>query len=305
MKIGLPRALLYHRYGVLWETFFEKMGCETVVSADTTFDVMNEGSAASVDECCLPLKVYLGHVKSLIGRCDSVFVPRHERLSKNEEFCSRFWGLPDIVLNTFPDIPLLTCDHRGMRKMAGGHTGLLQLGPQLGKSMARTRYSLRAGQKAQLAAENRASGIQGHLLLGEGIKVLVAAQPYILRDRYMGGPLLRILKEQGALPLFPDHCDPAACVERSKELTEDLYWVLNREVIGAIPLLQDRLDGIILVTAFPCGTDSLVNELVLRRVDGIPVTHIVLDEQQGEAGLQTRVECFVDILKERRRKYVS
>lgn len=305
MKIGLPKALLYHRYGVLWETFFKKLGCDPVVSRETTFDTMSVGSGASVDECCLPLKVFLGHVKSLEGRCDFVFVPRYERLSKNEEFCPRFWGLPDIVQSTFPEIPLLTSDHRGQKKTAGGHTGLLRLGRQLGKSSARTLYAFRMAQKAQSEAENSAVHRQKRLLQSDGVKVLLAAQPYILRDQYMGGPLLRILKEQGVLPVFPDHCDPAVSAERSKELTEDLYWVLNREVIGAIPLLRDQLDGIMLVTAFPCGTDSLVNELVQRRVTGIPVTHIVLDEQQGEAGLQTRVECFADILKERRRKHVS
>jgi len=168
-----------------------------------------------------------------------------------------------------------------------------------------TLRALREALKAQEHAEKRDVFMQNRHMAGGGIKVLLAAQPYILRDRYMGGPVPRILREQGALPVYPDCCDRAACVKRSGELTQDLYWVLNREVVGAIPLLQKQVDGVILVTAFPCGTDSLVNELILRRVTGIPVTHIVLDEQQGEAGLQTRVECFVDILKQRRRKHVS
>ena len=33
IKIGLPRALLYYRYRVLWRTFFQELGMETVVSA--------------------------------------------------------------------------------------------------------------------------------------------------------------------------------------------------------------------------------------------------------------------------------
>ena len=32
MTVGLPRALLYHQYGVLWETFFSALGCVVVVS---------------------------------------------------------------------------------------------------------------------------------------------------------------------------------------------------------------------------------------------------------------------------------
>ena len=59
------------------------------------------------------------------------------------------------------------------------------------------------------------------------------------------------------------------------------------------------MDGILLVTAFPCGTDSLANELVLRREKHLPIAQILLDEQQGMAGMQTRIECFMDILHER------
>ena len=32
MKIGIPRALLYYRYHVLWNTFFQELGIETVIS---------------------------------------------------------------------------------------------------------------------------------------------------------------------------------------------------------------------------------------------------------------------------------
>ena len=84
MKIGLPRALLYHRYGVLWEVFFKKLGCETVVSPDTTFDTMSMGAGFSVDECCLPLKVFLGHVKSLdIGSACLGFIDGMELAAVN------------------------------------------------------------------------------------------------------------------------------------------------------------------------------------------------------------------------------
>ena len=59
----------------------------------------------------------------------------------------------------------------------------------------------------------------------------------------------------------------------------------------------------ILLTAFPCGTDSLVNELVIRRVHEVPVIQLLMDEQQSDAGLQTRIESFLDILGERKRVY--
>jgi len=38
-------------------------------------------------------------------------------------------------------------------------------------------------------------------------------------------------------------------------------------------------------------------------VRSLPLSYIVLDEQQGDAGLRTRVECFMDILKQRRQAH--
>jgi predicted nucleotide-binding protein (sugar kinase/HSP70/actin superfamily) len=136
-------------------------------------------------------------------------------------------------------------------------------------------------------------------------RVLLVSHPYIIYDPYVGKPLVQMLKEQGAVPIFADRCNHLLCRASSKSISSDLYWTLNKEIIGAIPLIKGNVDGILLITAFPCGTDSLVNELVLRKVQGLPVAQIILDEQQGDAGLQTRIECFMDILHERKHAHAQ
>ena len=40
MKIGIPRAFLYYKYHVLWETFFEELGIEYIVSPKTNKELM-------------------------------------------------------------------------------------------------------------------------------------------------------------------------------------------------------------------------------------------------------------------------
>ena len=42
MVVGLPRAFLYYRYKVLWETFFKELGIRTVVSPDTNLEIMKK-----------------------------------------------------------------------------------------------------------------------------------------------------------------------------------------------------------------------------------------------------------------------
>lgn len=304
MKIGLPKALLYTRYKIMWRVFFEELGCRVVLSGDTNQRILADGTAWSEGECCLPVKVFLGHVRSLIGRCDRILVPRFQNFAKDEEFCVRFWGLPDIVENTFPQARILTYNLRGQNP-ASELMGFLSIGRELGKSRLEAMRAYRHAKLAQQAGDDRERNRQQRLLAGPGLKVLVAAQPYLIHDPYVGGPLLEMIRRRQAVPVFPDRCRRAACRRLSRQLSTDLYWTANKEVIGAIPLLRGQVDGVILLTAFPCGTDSLVNELTLRRVRGIPMTHIILDEQQGEAGLETRVECFLDILRERRRSHAS
>ena len=56
MTIGLPRAMLYYRYGVLWEAFFRELGCDTLTSRETDREIFECGIKYSIDECCLPQK---------------------------------------------------------------------------------------------------------------------------------------------------------------------------------------------------------------------------------------------------------
>ena len=304
MKIGLPEALLYHRYGVMWKIFFEELGCEVITSGDTNKNIAESGIFHSTSECCLPAKVYLGHVASLQGRCDRVLVPRFERVSKGEEFCVRFWGLPDIVRATFPGLPILTYNLKG-DKPFGQLRCFLGLGDALKKSRADALIAYHIAKKAQRLWDAEALAKQLTHLGEGGLKVLIVSQPYIIHDRYIGSPVLGMLKEGGATPIFADNCERKLCRLRSKELSRDLYWTINKEIIGAAALHRDKVDGVLFITSFPCGTDSLAFELALRRIRGIPAAHIVLDEQQGEAGLRTRIECFLDILREGRRTHAS
>jgi predicted nucleotide-binding protein (sugar kinase/HSP70/actin superfamily) len=283
MTIGIPNALLAYRYGALWESFFCGLGCDVLFSEDTTQPMAERGIAYSVGECCLPLKVFLGHVCGLMGKCDYILVPRFEHLEKSEEFCVRFWGRPDIVVNTFPKALLLSYNLQGQK--AGNELFcFLRMGRILGQSDIRILRACRGGKEAQHRVDT-ALQQQGQALQTEKLKILLAAQPYIIHDPWMGAALERILRECGAEPIFADRCERLACRERSTEITGDLYWTMNKEIIGAIPLLKEQADGVILITAFPCGTDSPVNELALRRVRDLPVTHLVLDEQQAKEGV--------------------
>ena len=56
-----------------------------------------------------------------------------------------------------------------------------------------------------------------------------------------------------------------------------------------------KLVPIIFLSVFPCGLDSLVNEVVIRKVK-CKCLNLVIDDMDGFAGIETRLESFVDIV---------
>ena len=76
MKIGLPKALLYHYYSHLWKAFFDELKVNYIESNDTTIKTLILGKEKSIDESCLALKIYLGHIEELKDKCDYILVPR-------------------------------------------------------------------------------------------------------------------------------------------------------------------------------------------------------------------------------------
>lgn len=314
-RIGMPRALLHYRYGALWTTFFEELGCDAVLSGPTDRSIVARGDALSNDECCLASKIYLGHVASLVegDACDAVFVPSIANVGRRRGFCTKFQALPDLVANTFADarIELLSCLVNEVEERKSMQDALIELavaerlaGPREAKrawkaaSRAQEQAERAAllGQTrtlAQLDAARRAAKRPEDAPLG----ILLAAHPYIAHDAFMGGALVDMLERMNAAVLFADEADRERALKASFEFSATLPWIVSRELVGAITQLHDQVDGIVLVSAFPCGPDSMTDDAIVRCIQGRPVLNLTIDAQSGTAGLETRVESFVDILR--------
>ena len=312
MRIGIPKSLYYYRYGHLWCAFFRALDCEVVLSPDTNKEFLTRGSKLSIDESCLSLKIYLGHVQWLLERCDRIFVPRIANFGWTETgikqiCCPRFEALHDVVRNTFrADADrILGCqiDYIDVNKSLGEHTeerAFLALGKALGKSRRETVAAFRRAKAADAARQRERADQQEHILAGDGMKVLVAGHGYVVHDPYIGAPAHTMLEKLGVQAVYADRMDRAACLKAGGELSPTVPWEVNREIFGAVQLCRRRVDGIILMTAFPCGPDSMTNDMLVRLVKDVPVLTIILDNQSGSAGLETRLESFVDILRFRK-----
>jgi predicted nucleotide-binding protein (sugar kinase/HSP70/actin superfamily) len=143
---------------------------------------------------------------------------------------------------------------------------------------------------------------QEKILQSSKLKILLVSHPYNTYDEYIGTPVVKFLKKLDADVLFADIPNSQKMMNYAKKLSPSLYFQYNKEIIGSITHYSEHIDGIIFLTSFPCGPDSLVVDLLIRKLKGIPMTNIVIDALQGEAGLHTRIESFVDIIIQKRKE---
>ncbi len=301
LVIGLPRAMLYERYEVLWKVFFSELGMKGIISKSTNKEMIQKGSALAIDEACLSTKIYLGHVQSLIGKCDYILVPKISSFGLRRVMCTKFESLYDVVCNTFRDSnqKFIAYNVDVIHKI-DEEKAFVDLGIALGCDK---RTATKAYRKAKAADEDlwkKKVKREESLYKRDGIKVLLAGHSYVTEDAYVGNPIKEYLNEMDVTAIRADIVNRKEALKQSAKVSPTIKWEYSREILGSIQMHKDKVDGIILVSAFPCGPDSMVNEMIIRKYPNIPILNIVVDNQDGTAGLETRLESFTDILKLKR-----
>ena len=300
MKIGIPRALLYYFYEDLWLNFFKNLQIETIVSPETNKAIIKKGVGNSIDEACFSSKIFIGHVEYLLDKCDMIFVPRIENSAIREEYCTRIFGLYDLVKNTFPSAKVLNADVNYMYRKREA-TAFLEIGKILGKSEEETSKAY----KDALATANEIKEAkilkQEELLKSDNPKVLIFSHAYNSFDACIGKEVSDFFKENNIDVAYADLINEKEAKLKTKESYGNrIYWKVSSTLMGGVEKYRDCVDGIILISTFPCGPDSLFNELMIRIIKDKPILSLVIDEQDGSAGILTRLESFTDIIMAKR-----
>ncbi len=297
IKIGIPRALYYYYFGSLYTSFFEEMGCDVIVSPKTNYEILSLGCKYTVDEMCLSMKIFLGHVAYLQEKCDYIVIPRIDNYGVDEQTCTNFLAIYDIVANLFTT-PILHYNI-DLEKGEDELRGFLQIGRALKLDDIKVMKAYeKALEKDNASVKKRIKETQ-NTFMKSGIKVLVVAHPYNIYDEMVGKPILKILESMGVTLIYSDAFDREVSSLCSKSLSKDLYFKYSKENLGSIVLSQDKIDGILFLSSFPCALDSLAYELAFRKIEK-PYLHLVIDDVNIGAGIETRLESFVDILEQKK-----
>ena len=297
VRIGIPRGLLYYRYHVLWRKFFENLNCKVILSPNTNKEIVNIGVSNSVDESCLSAKIYLGHILYLQDKCDYLLIPRISDYGKGEKVCVRFNGLYDLAKNMNLSCQLLdyNIEHT---KYKYEFLEFIRIGLKINKNIFRVIYSYinakRKEHKQRIILENE----QINITKNNNKKILIVSHPYNIYDKYLGSYIINYFTKNNISLLYADRLNRKISRNYAYSLSNTLYWTYSKELIGSIEYYKNIVNGIIFISTYPCGVDSLVNELMIKRISNLPSLNIILDESTKEIGLETRLESFLDIIKE-------
>ena len=277
--IGLPRALHPHLQPGLWETFFGALGVPVVLSAPTTRATLERAELISETEHCLPVKLLDAHLEDLAGRVDRVFVPRILSLRRGFISCPKLAALPDAVRAQFRGrFEVVTADVDENRRPL--EPTLVDLGRALGFAPVESAAAARQALAAAGAPD----------ALPAGKRFLLIGHPYNLGDAYLTEPIVRKLEDLGVavdrLPAGPPRGAPAP-----------LRWDTSAHMLEALRALAPaRCAGVIQLTSFNCGCDSMAGPYYREtlKTAGIPFMALTLDSHTALAGLDTRLEAFVE-----------
>lgn len=321
LKVGIPRALLYYYYYPMWRVFFQELGAEVALSRPSSKGLLVEGLRNAVDEVCLPVKLAYGHVLDLAGKSDLIFLPRMVSVGRREYICPKFLGFPDMI-RRLKGIPKLIDTNINLYK---SRMDLYRAVHEVGKIFTKSTCKIWLAYQCSVKVHNQYLKLL-HLGLmpdeamailedrvenlpdpepEDPLKVALIGHPYIIYDTYINMNIVKRLTEMGASILTAEFLpDQTVKNSASRFLPKKLFWTLGQRMAGAAFHYMQRPEvaGIVHIAAFGCGPDSMTGELIERRArsTGVPFLNITLDEHTGEAGLITRLEAFMDMLRWRK-----
>lgn len=323
MKIGIPRALLYYYYFPLWKTFYEELGCEIVLSPKTNKNILDLGVKTCVDEACLPIKVFHGHVESIKDKVDFLFIPRNTSLTYGEFTCPKLCGLPEMIKNSILELPvIIKPDFNLHNRRINLDKTIRDMIEPLEVKFNQTQDAYYKGIKQlevykknvfngmfpdealKITSENYKNNISSM----EKGRLLVLSHPYNLYDSFINMNLIKKLREMGYQTITVDNISEEKINYYASKLPKKMFWTFGRQLIGSgLYVIEERdvlgIDGVIFLSSFACGLDSIIADYIERQIKRqkiLPFIQLTIDEQTGEAGIDTRIEAFIEMIERRK-----
>jgi len=308
--IGIPRTMFFQELMPFFRAFFEDLGFTVVYSQKTNKSVINEGVEALAAEPCYPVKVAHGHLLDLLkAGVQRIFLPSIIDMPHPDpevragvvcpmaqSLCYTAPSAIDFAAYGARVLTPVLYFGRGEKRL---RQGLRSLGRELEVSPFRVNRAMKKAIAAQQTYYNRLHARGREILESlppDGRLMVLIGRPYNAFDPGMNLNLHRKLRQLGVLALPMDFLP----VDQVQDLDEikPMYWRFGQKILGVAEHIRrdPRLYGIF-ITNFGCGPDSFIQHFFKDRMRGKPYLEIEIDEHSSDVGAITRLEAFLDSLK--------
>ncbi|MHC4575335.1 MAG: acyl-CoA dehydratase activase [Planctomycetota bacterium] len=312
VKIGIPMALIYWQLLPMFARFFRALGLEVVVSSRTDKRIIRLGVELVTAQPCFPVKVAYGHIAELIEKgVDYIFLPSIVSMTasfpenRHNQLCPYVQSMGYQAQTAFAErfgetrilaVPLRLGEGQKLIRRTFG-----ELGRKLRVSAAAVGRAVDEAFSAQERFE-RALKQKGREILGrlgpDGKLFVLISRPYNGCDDGLNLQLPRKLADLGVETIPMDMLDLSEAQLGDEWLHERVYWSYGQKILRAAEIIKDdpRLFAIYL-SNFSCGPDSFIMTFFKDIMGRKPCLQLEIDEHSADAGVITRLEAFLESLK--------
>jgi len=307
--VGISKSFQTNTLYPLFFNFFNELGC-TVVLPDT---VDEEAVKKGMTSFCLSGQIALGWFKNLLDKnCDYIFMPQimEMHVSKQKEYrkeyqtvCMFIQGEPFYQKSTFlkyisnPPI-MITPALNFMKGYDTQEDEFIKIATDMGFSEkeGKSAYKIACDKQQDFFNEMKNEGKKILKRLEENpdkIAVVLFGRPYnaFTLEANKGVPFKFASRGIEVIPYdFLEY--------ELEDNYKETYWEMGQRIIKAARIVKrhPQLFGCYL-TNFLCALDSIMIQHFRDLMGSKPSLTIEVDEHTADAGVDTRVEAFMDIVK--------
>ena len=311
--IGINRSFHTHTLLLLYRTFFSELGCTVILPDRVREEAINRGMTSY----CLSGKLALGYGADLIEkRPDYIFMPQIKEMHVSpagdyrieyQTTCMFLQGEPwyqnaTNLLHVADPPKLIAPVLNFMRGYDAEESSFVTIARRLGFSAHEGRRAHRRAVEAQLGFIDSKKS-EGRKILArlerdpDRFAVVLFGRPY---NAFVGEANKGIPGKFASrgIDLIPFDF----LMYQDEPNYRDTYWEMGQKIIKAARIVErhPQLYGCF-VTNFLCAVDSMMITHFRDLMGTKPSLTIEVDTHTADAGINTRIEAFLDIIRNYRR----
>jgi len=295
-RIGIPKALTMHSLFPLYSTFFSGLGMEVVLS-----EIDPRGELKSNAGFCFPAQIAHGAVLDLVQRgVELIFLPHLLRMPAREAWresylCPITQASPYFLAKAYPQIhllaPLLDFSAGYAASSAMVEMAVNELGQAREFAARQWTAAVRAQTEAETAMQQLGQAALAQALAANQPAIILAGHSYNAFTPEGSQSVGKKLSSMGVAAI------PADCLS-SAAGAGPTSWHFANQVMNAVNIVKQHPNLFLLcVSNFSCTIDAFTQSMLASEMGAKPYLILEIDAHTADAGVQTRLEAFLDIVR--------